>query len=58
MFQLRSAVCTLMIAGSVVSSESAPQYVRELAKIHAEKYPGEPMRLVGPLSDSLAKNGR
>jgi hypothetical protein len=54
-FQLRSAVCTLMVAGAVVSSETAPQVLHEWAKDYAKKYPGEPMRLPGPVGDTPAK---
>jgi hypothetical protein len=55
MFQLRSAVCSLMIAGLVVSSETAPQSLHEAAKRYAERYPGQPMLLPGPVGDTPPK---
>jgi hypothetical protein len=38
-----------MIAGAVVSSQTAPQVLNEGAKLHAQRFPGEPMVLVGPI---------
>jgi hypothetical protein len=47
---LLAGTCTV-----VASLEAGGQHLREMAKIHARKYPGMPLLQVGPVGDYLPK---